>query len=59
VTAPSVQLSKPFGTITVQQELSTKGAKGDSLGRRKLVHLKAHALSLKKAAKGDKIKENG
>ncbi|HET9180057.1 MAG TPA: hypothetical protein VFQ24_17010 [Terriglobia bacterium] len=57
--AIAVQLSKPFGTITVQEELRTKGGEGDSLVRGRLVYLKAHALSLKQGAKGDEIKVNG
>lgn len=57
--AIAVQLSKPFGTITVEQDLRTKGSEGDSLVRGKLVHLKAHALSLKPGTKGDEIKVNG
>jgi hypothetical protein len=57
--AIAVQLSKPFGTITVQQELRTKGGEGDSLVRGKLVRLQAHALSLKQGAKGDEIRVNG
>lgn len=53
--AIAVQLSKPFGTITVEQDLRTNGSEGDSLVRGKLVHLKAHALSLKP---GQVIAEN-
>lgn len=50
-----MQLSKPFGTITVQHDIRTKGGEGDSLVRGKEVKLKAHALSLKPEAKGDEI----
>lgn len=50
-----VQLSKPFGTITVEHDIRTKGGEGDSLVRGKVVKLKAHALSLKPGAKGDEI----
>ncbi|HET8876732.1 MAG TPA: hypothetical protein VFO53_10425 [Casimicrobiaceae bacterium] len=57
--AIGVQLSKPFGTICVQHDIRTKGGEGDSLVRGKLVHLKAHALSLKEGAKGDEIKVSG
>lgn len=57
--AIAVQLSQPFGTITVEQDLRTKGGEGDSLVRGKLVHLKANALSIKQGAKGDTIRVNG
>lgn len=57
--AIGVQLSKPFGTITVEQDIRTKGGEGDSLVRGKLVHLKAHALSLKPGTKGDEFTVKG
>jgi hypothetical protein len=57
--AIGVQLSKPFGTITVEGDIRTKGGEGDSLVRGKLVHLKAHALSLKPGAKGNEFKVKG
>ncbi|MHA6692786.1 hypothetical protein [Devosia sp. A449] len=57
--AIGVQLSKPFGTIVVEQDIRTKGGEGDSLVRGKLVHLKAHALSLKPGAKGDALVVQG
>jgi hypothetical protein len=57
--AIGVQLSKPFGTITVEGAIRTKGGEGDSLVRGKLVHLKAHALSLKPGAKGNEFKVKG
>lgn len=56
--AIAVQLSKPFGTIEAA-ELRTKGGAGESLVRGKLVHLQAHALSLKPGAKGDAITVTG
>jgi hypothetical protein len=57
--AIGVQLSKPFGTITVKQDVRTKGGEGDSLVKGKVVHLKANAVSLKKGAKGDAIIVHG
>ena len=57
--AIGVQLSKPFGTITVEQDIRTHGGQGDSLVRGKVVHLKAHALSLKPGAKGDELRVKG
>lgn len=57
--AIGVQLSKPFGSVTVKGDIRTKGGEGDSLVRGKLVHLKAHALSLKPGAKGDAFKVKG
>lgn len=57
--AIGVQLSKPFGTIVVEQDIRTKGGEGDSLVRGKVVHLKAHALSLKPGARGDELRVNG
>ncbi|MBS3651787.1 hypothetical protein KEU06_24540 [Pseudaminobacter sp. 19-2017] len=57
--AIGVQLSKPFGTITVEQDIRTKGGEGDSLVRGKVVHLKAHALSLKPGAKGNELRVKG
>jgi hypothetical protein len=57
--AIGVQLSKPFGSIIVEKDIRTKGGEGDSLVRGKLVHLKAHALSLKPGAKGDELKVKG
>lgn len=57
--AIGVQLSKPFGTITVEGDIRTKGGEGDSLVRGKLVHLKAHALSLKPGAQGDAFTVKG
>lgn len=56
--AIAVQLSKPFGTI-VASELRTKGGAGESLVRGKLVHLRAHALSLKPGAQGEEILVKG
>lgn len=57
--AIGVQLSKPFGTIAVERDIRTKGGEGESLVRGKLVHLKAHALSLKPGTKGDEFKVKG
>lgn len=47
-----VQLSKPFGRITVQGDIRTKGGEGESLVRGKVTKLKANALSLKEGTKG-------
>ncbi|MGQ3211693.1 hypothetical protein [Shinella sp.] len=57
--AIGMQLFKPFGTIIVEQDIRTKGGEGDSLVRGKLVHLKAHALSLKPGAKGNELNVKG
>ena len=57
--AIGMQLSKPFGTIKVEKDIRTKGGEGDSLVRGKVVHLKAHALSLKVGVRGDVIKVGG
>lgn len=57
--AIGVQLSKPFGTITVNGSIRTEGGEGDSLVRGKVVHLKAHALSLKPGTKGKSIEVTG
>ncbi len=53
--AIGVQISKPFGTITVTGEIRTTGGEGDSLVRGKVVRLKAHALSLKPGAEGEAL----
>lgn len=53
--AIGVQLSKPFGEVIVFGDIQTHGGEGDSLVRGKVIHLKAHALSLKKGTKGDKL----
>lgn len=50
-----VQLSRPFGRLVVLGDISTKGGKGPSLVRGKVVSLEAHALSLKPGARGDAI----
>jgi len=50
--AIGIQLSKPFGTITVKENIRTTGGEGESLVRGKIVTLKAHALSLKPGVKG-------
>lgn len=57
--AIGVQLSKPFGSILVAQDVRTKGGEGDSLVRGKVVHLKAHAVSLKPGMKGEAITIGG
>lgn len=57
--AIGVQLSKPFGTITVNGSIQTDGGEGDSLVRGKVVHLKAYALSLKPGAQGKSITVTG
>jgi hypothetical protein len=57
--AIGVQLSKPFGTITVNGNIVTEGGAGDSLVRGKVVHLEAHGLSLKPGAKGQSITVTG
>jgi len=57
--AIGVQLSKPFGKITVTGDIRTNGGEGDSLVRGKVVHLKAHALSLKPGTRGDELKVMG
>jgi hypothetical protein len=53
--AIGVQLSKPFGTIRIDGDVRTKGGEGDSLVRGKVVHLKAHAFSIKPGTAGDTI----
>lgn len=53
--AIGVQLSKPFGTIRINGDVRTKGGEGDSLVRGKVVHLKAHAFSIKPGTTGDAI----
>jgi hypothetical protein len=57
--AIGVQLSKPFGKITVDGNIRTEGGAGDSLVRGKVVHLEAHALSLKPGAQGQSIRVTG
>jgi hypothetical protein len=57
--AIGVQLSKPFGSIEIAQDVRTKGGEGDSLVRGKVVHLKAHAVSLKPGARGKEIRIAG
>jgi hypothetical protein len=57
--AIGVQLSKHFGTILVDGDIRTEGGAGDSLVRGKVVHLKAHALSLKPGAGGRSITVTG
>jgi hypothetical protein len=57
--AIGVQLSKPFGKITVDGDIRTEGGAGDSLVRGKVVHLEAHALSLKPGAQGQSIRVTG
>ena len=57
--AIGVQLSKPFGTIVIEQDVRTKGGEGDSLVRGKVVHLKAHAVSIKPGTKGEEIRIGG
>lgn len=57
--AIGIQISKPFGDITVLKDIRTKGGEGDSLVRGKIVHLKAHALSLKPGAEGQSIEVLG
>lgn len=57
--AIGVQLSKPFGTVTVTGDIHTHGGEGDSLVRGKVIHLKAHALSLKTGARGEKLEIAG
>ena len=57
--AIGVQLSKPFGSIRIMQDVQTKGGGGDSLVRGKVVHLQAHAISLKPGAEGEVISIGG
>jgi hypothetical protein len=57
--AIGVQLSRPFGTIIVRGDVRTLGGEGDSLVRGKVVHLKAHAISLKPGAIGEEIRVGG
>ncbi|OIS90800.1 hypothetical protein BLA27_24650 [Brucella cytisi] len=57
--AIGMQLSKPFGSIIIEKDIRTKGGEGGSLVRGKLVHLKAHALSLKPGAKGNRLTVKG
>jgi hypothetical protein len=57
--AIGVQLSKPFGTITVDGTITTEGGAGDSLVRGKVVHLEAHGLSLKPGTEGKSITVTG
>jgi hypothetical protein len=57
--AIGVQLSKPFGSIKINGDVRTKGGEGDSLVRGKVVHLKAHAFSLKPGTAGDAISIGG
>lgn len=57
--AIGVQLSKPFGTIAISGDVRTKGGEGDSLVRGKVVHLKAHAFSIKPGTTGDAIRIDG
>lgn len=57
--AIGVQLSKPFGAITVDGSIRTEGGAGDSLVRGKVMHLEAHGLSLKPGTEGQSIKVTG
>lgn len=54
-----MQLSKPFGSITVMGDIRTKGGEGESLVRGKVTTLKAYALSLKEGAKGEALTVQG
>ena len=54
--AIGIQLSRPFGAITVNGDIRTKGGEGESLVRGRVVHLKAHALSLKPGTRGDVLR---
>lgn len=53
--AIGIQLSKPFGRITVNENITTKGGEGESLVRGKIVYLKAHGISLKPGTQGDAL----
>jgi hypothetical protein len=57
--AIGVQLSKPFGTIVIKEDVRTKGGEGDSLVRGKVTHLKAFGFSIMPGAKGDSITIGG
>ncbi|MDO4246246.1 MAG: hypothetical protein Q4C89_09500 [Deinococcus sp.] len=48
-----MQLSKPFGRITVHGDIRTKGGEGESLVRGKVTKLRANALSLKEGTEGE------
>ncbi len=53
--AIGIQLSKPFGRITVNESIVTKGGEGESLVRGKIMHLKAHGISLKPGTQGQAL----
>ncbi len=57
--AIGIQLSKPFGSITVNENITTKGGEGESLVRGKIVHLKAHGISLKPGTQGEALVVKG
>ncbi len=54
-----VQLSKPFGSIVVHQDIRTKGGEGESLVRGEITKLKANALSLKEGTRGHELLVKG
>lgn len=57
--AVGLQLSKPFGTITVDGDIRTTGGEGDSLVRGQVVRLQASALSFKEGTRGETFTVRG
>lgn len=57
--AIGVQISRPFGTIVVNKDVRTTGGEGESLVRGKVLHLKAHAISLKPGTTGEQLIVHG
>mgnify|MGYP001029214584 CR=1 FL=1 len=54
-----IQLSKPCGTITVDENIVTEDSPGYSLVWCKVDHPEAHGLSLKPGTEGKSIKVTG
>ncbi|MEO3978336.1 hypothetical protein [Streptomyces sp. CAU 1734] len=57
--AVGIQISKPFGTLTVRRGIETHGGSGESLVKGEIKVLAAVALSLKPGARGTGIRVGG
>ncbi|MQS36728.1 hypothetical protein [Streptomyces katsurahamanus] len=57
--AVGIQISKPFGSLTVHRGIETHGAEGESLVKGELMRLAATALSLKPGSHALRIRIDG
>ncbi|GLF96958.1 hypothetical protein [Streptomyces yaizuensis] len=57
--AVGIQISKPFGTLTVHRGIETHGGVGESLVKGELMRLAASALSLKEGSRALRIRIDG